>query len=464
MKNLARIAWISAVGTLAAPAAITDNLVAYWDFEGSTANHPAGSGGSAYDGTLMGNAAISGTTVKVGAGALALDGTGDYLDVTSIVDPNQPWSVGAWYQAAVAPATTARFFVFESSGSYPMSFGLREGANTANTNHQAFADVTPAADVSADFQIADAQTANTWNHVVLAFTPATSEASGTLRVFINGVLQNTRVIAFGNTLVGANGFHIGTYRNADGRWFNGVIDEVAIWNRSLGDFEAQEVFLRGAQNETLTAVKYSVALGASPANTGSVTGGGLYEAAALVPITAVPNPGYVFESWDGDFTGQPASFTYTANAGATATAFFGEDTSDPDGDNLTNYEEIVIFQTNPNLADTDGDEIPDGDEVDITGTNPKSSDALLVDFVRNNLSPDAAGAIALSPLRIERDPGTGAISLFLSLSGSADQAVWQDIDLSHPSVSIVPAGDGWNVTFPAPSNSVNSYIVLDSRP
>ena len=66
-----------------------------------------------------------------------------------------------------------------------------------------------------------------------------------------------------------------------------------------------------------------------------------------------------------------------------------------------NYEEIVIHQTLPGNPDTDGDEIPDGDEVEITGTSPTSSDALLVDFVRQNLSPEAAGAIALSHVFVQ---------------------------------------------------------------
>ena len=36
---------------------------------------------------------------------------------------------------------------------------------------------------------------------------------------------------------------------------------------------------------------------------------------------------------------------------------------DPDGDGLTNFQELMIYGTNPRLADTDGDGISDGDEV-----------------------------------------------------------------------------------------------------
>jgi len=47
---------------------------------------------------------------------------------------------------------------------------------------------------------------------------------------------------------------------------------------------------------------------------------------------------------------------------------------DTDGDGLTDYEEIWIYNTDPRIADTDGDGLSDGDEVLLHGTNP-----LLVD-------------------------------------------------------------------------------------
>ncbi len=450
-------------GTLSVQASLTDGLVAYWDFEGNANNNGAATGGSAYNGTLMGDAAIAGATVKVGTGALTLDGANDYLDVTSIPDPNQPWSVSAWFRARVAPEGSTRFMVFETSGSFPMSLGLREGSNTANTNFQSFSDVVPGTDVQSNIEIADVETAGIWHHVLHACIPPTPTTAGSIAVYIDGTLRSTLNIAAGNTLGTANGFHIGTFRDANGRWFDGEIDEVAIWNRTLALTEAQDVYQRGSLGESLTLPKFTVTLAASPSGTGTVSGGGSHATGASVPITATPNPGHVFTAWDGDFTGQPASFTHTVTANTAATAIFGEDTADPDNDGLTNYQEIVIHQTLPDNPDTDGDGIPDGAEIQI-GTSPTFSDEALVNFVRNNLSGGSAGGIALSTPRISRDHATGEITLTLGLSGSADQSVWQAIDLTDPSVSVVPAGNGWSVTIPAPSSGVNSYILTGSKP
>ncbi len=467
MKKLAIFSLAQLAGQLCAPAAVTDNLVAYWNFEGGTANHASASGGTAYDGTLLGNAATSGTP-KVGTGALLLDGTGDYMDVTTNVDVAQPWSVSAWFRSAVAPAGAVRGFVYESvqtaSAGYAMSYGIREGTPTTNTNFQLFTDNTPTADVSANHQVADAETLNVWHHIVTVFTPATASVAGSIIGYLDGVQRYSLVIPAGDTMVAASGFHVGSFRGGNDRFFNGSIDEVAIWNRTLSEGEAVEVFSRGNQGETLTTVKYSVALSATPVGAGTVSGAGVYDPGDFVPILATPNPGYLFSGWTDGFNGQPASFTYTANASVTAIASFTEDNNDSDGDELSNYEEVVVYDTLPNNPDTDGDQIPDGAEVTTTGTNPKTSDEALVTFVEENLCPNPhAGAIALASTRIERDAGTGAISLFLEISGSADQETWQTINLSDPAVAITPAADGWTVTIPAPSSTVNSYVLLGSK-
>jgi hypothetical protein len=441
---------------------VTDNLVAYWTFEGNAANTAPATGGTAFDGALMGNAATNGTA-KVGTGALLLDGAGDYLDVTSTVDVNQAWTVSAWFRSDVAP--TGRGMIFENSGSFAMSYGIREGTPAANTNFQAFSDAASGGDPSADLQVPDANTTNTWHHILLAFTPATPTTAGTIIGYLDGTQTYTLNVPAGITLTPANGFHIGTYRSANDRWFDGSIDEVAMWNRTLAPAEASEVYSRGNQGESLVTTKYNIALSANAAPQGTVSGTGIYNPGQHVSISATPNPGYVFVSWSGDFTGQPASFTYTANASATAVANFGEDTADSDSDGLSNYEEVVVYLTLPGNPDTDGDLIPDGAEANTTFTSPITSDAALVSFVEENLCPNPhAGAIALGAPRIQRDAATGVVSLFLGLTGSADQTTWQPINLNSPSVTITPAANGWDITIPAPSNTVNSYVLLGRKP
>ena len=71
-----------------------------------------------------------------------------------------------------------------------------------------------------------------------------------------------------------------------------------------------------------------------------------------VNLHAIPVPGYAFVSWSGDVQSANNPVLIQMNANKTVTANFSPDNSDLDGDGLSNYQEVIIFQTNPNIAET----------------------------------------------------------------------------------------------------------------
>lgn len=306
--------------------ALTDGLAAYWDFEGNANNHTAAGGGSAFNGTLMGDATTNGTP-RAGTGSLALDGSGDYLDVTSLVPMTAPWSVAAWYLSDVPYSGTARGFVFETSGGYPISFGLREGSSAGDTSHQVYTQLVPASGPNQVMEIADGATVGEWYHILLVHTPATATQAGAVTGYLDGVPQYNLTVPAGSTLASADGLHIGTYRTADGRWFDGSIDEVAMWGRALTPIEAMELHQRGVAGIPLARPlaevgKKFVGVSSATPGMGTVSGSGIHDAAAEVAISATAAMGYGFVSWSGDFAGQPGSFSYNGTADARATATF----------------------------------------------------------------------------------------------------------------------------------------------
>jgi uncharacterized repeat protein (TIGR02543 family) len=110
------------------------------------------------------------------------------------------------------------------------------------------------------------------------------------------------------------------------------------------------------------------------------TGGGDIEEGNSTTLTATPNTGYLFTGWSGDATGATNPLTITVDAAKTITANFIKDTSDDDGDGLSNYEEMAVHGTDKTKADTDGDGLTDKQEID-RGWNAHSSDKAVIDAV-----------------------------------------------------------------------------------
>jgi hypothetical protein len=111
----------------------------------------------------------------------------------------------------------------------------------------------------------------------------------------------------------------------------------------------------------------------TPVN-GSVSGAGSYLSATNATLTATPSVGYLFGSWSGDATGSTNPLTILMDSDKTVGANFVEDTRDPDADGLTNYQEIIVLLTDPNLPDTDDDGVNDNQEV-TDATNPIATDS-----------------------------------------------------------------------------------------
>jgi hypothetical protein len=126
-------------------------------------------------------------------------------------------------------------------------------------------------------------------------------------------------------------------------------------------------------NYTLTVQKYQLSL-ENYGNTDRGTFAISWSAADTASITASPSPGYLLGSWTGDASGSENPTTILMDSDKTVGATFVEDTGDPDNDGLTNYQEIIIRLTNPDIADTDSDGVNDGQEI-IDGTNPLVADS-----------------------------------------------------------------------------------------
>ena len=102
---------------------------------------------------------------------------------------------------------------------------------------------------------------------------------------------------------------------------------------------------------------------------GLVDGNGSYAYGSDANLSATPDLGYLFAGWSGDLNSSDANVTVTVTGNLEINVTFIQDTNDNDGDDLTNYQELVTHSSDPDNNDTDGDGLLDGVEVSV-GLDP----------------------------------------------------------------------------------------------
>ncbi|WP_309399442.1 InlB B-repeat-containing protein [Cerasicoccus maritimus] len=170
---------------------------------------------------------------------------------------------------------------------------------------------------------------------------------------------------------------------------------------------------------------------------GSISGAGDYEEEQLATIQATPIPGYVFVDWQGDFAGQPNPFTFEPSGLVEIAATFAQDTRDPDGDTLTNYEEIILYGTLPDNIDSDNDTIRDDYEVALSDyLDPNRQDTALLQFIKDfapalNLIPKENLIEVRGNLQPYQDQFADSFGLEFWLSESTDLKTWTQAPLER---------------------------------
>ena len=261
-------------------AQLTSALVAYWDFDesygpgaswgvpnqavavGGRPIFPSGSG----DLTMVGGSYAPGAVYTyplttngsvVGNGALVGNGTNNYANIPgNPLDPQQDLTVSSWFKPDTAGTglygTSSRYFVFETAGDWaPISFGIR-GTTVTDTNGQQMCDFQYYGHWSDDskphFDVyVPVNQVDQWHHIVQIFRKVSDNPyTNSMDCWLDGVLQtNLLMIKTNAYMTNLAGFNFGTYRSASGRWFNGLIDEVGLWQRALSPAEVVQIYTNG---------------------------------------------------------------------------------------------------------------------------------------------------------------------------------------------------------------------------
>lgn len=207
---------------LSATESARGDLLAAWQFDAGdvVGNSVSPSGGSAANttGTLIGGADAS-------SGVLQLDGSNDYLqfgnDVTDLRGSGlSSMTIAAWVKVGDGGTGRRRIVEHEDNIYFWTESGVYQyttHGTPGGTDGRAISTTPPAIGI--------------WQHVLV--TRADGQPA---RIYIDGVFQNASSINQANMPNNMHTLQIGARRDSSGApsaFFNGELDDVAIWNEIL---------------------------------------------------------------------------------------------------------------------------------------------------------------------------------------------------------------------------------------
>jgi len=213
---------IIAVGASAENVTCPSGMVSYWKFDetsGTTAFDSVG----AHPGTVVGS---TWTTGKVG-GALSFDGVDDNVINLGNWFNYQTFTISLWLN----PGASQNWYadILDTHHDSYWNWVLQQDQGYTNTY---------------GFHVIQSVilTANTWQHLTI------TRSDTTCNLYLNGELVNTQNCGIFN-YDGNQYLTIGSHYEIPGRFWKGLMDEVAIYNRALSAEEIQQQYQYGLAGE-----------------------------------------------------------------------------------------------------------------------------------------------------------------------------------------------------------------------
>ena len=180
-------------------------------------------------------------------GAYVFDGVNDYIRILDPADGSldfgtENFSIEAWFYLNVLPNNWKGIFVKGASGTTGYSM-------TISSENRLSADIQGASGTNQHVNCANSVViAGQWYHGVAVF-----DRNDKVYIYLNGQEKCSESYSSGNTNSVSNSINpiVGAYSGLTEWFFNGTIDEVRIYNRTLSSQQIYELYLAGLNNRSL---------------------------------------------------------------------------------------------------------------------------------------------------------------------------------------------------------------------
>lgn len=275
-------------GGATTPIDMTNNVALYHFDTGAVATDSSGAGNNLTTDTTT----VTGSP-KVGTASASFSGSSQYMHTasgTASLQITGDMTFAVWIKPT-SIATNDMIMMYNNlSGGESLATNILYGLWFLNTSGglRYFHEYGSGTNQILDF--GNYITTGSWQHVAFV-RDATAK---TVILYVNGVAKETQSYTTNPEGGTTNALIIGTRENLSDRFYDGLMDEMAIWSRALSSTEIADIYaLQDANGSTLTftpdvAGTYSVQLEVSAEVYGSVV---TDTATADAVIAAVPAPG-----------------------------------------------------------------------------------------------------------------------------------------------------------------------------
>ncbi len=220
---------ITSLVCMAAASPVSAELVGWWKMDDEGAGMAMDSSGNNRHGTFRGDAYL--TAGLVGE-AVALDGAGDYVEIvgwTGILGTASR-SVTAWVKTSLTGTGAIVGWGPNGSGT---RMGFRINDSRLRFEHHA-------GNIQGNTPLTDGE----WHHVAVTIAESAAVNNNDIKLWLDGKedQQTVNDPDAVNTTSGAN-VRIGSRPSQNDRFFNGLIDDVRIFDRELTQAEIQETMV-----------------------------------------------------------------------------------------------------------------------------------------------------------------------------------------------------------------------------
>ena len=172
--------------------------------------------------------------------SIAFDGVDDYIDCGNVttLDGQTNISISGWFNQTTIDQKRVMFGTYSSSSNLIACYTWNDG--------KMYIDLRNGSTTYGQFDYSTVITAGEWFHLAMVFDGSGVDNASKLKLYINGSLQT---LSYNGTLPTSTNatqgdFTIGTSQGFVYEW-NGYIDEVAIWNKTLTPTEITEIYNSG---------------------------------------------------------------------------------------------------------------------------------------------------------------------------------------------------------------------------